>query len=77
MVTWWSGPYNALTADAFEVNRFDVTDIVPVGYAIFAMALGICAGALLRRSVPGARPSPWPASPRCGWRPRCGSGCAT
>jgi hypothetical protein len=52
VVTWWSGPYNALTADAFQVNRFDVTDIVPVGYAIFAMALGICAGALLRRTLP-------------------------
>jgi hypothetical protein len=52
IVTWWSGPYNALTADAFQVNRFDVTDIVPVGYAIFAMALGICAGVLLRRTLP-------------------------
>jgi hypothetical protein len=52
VVTWWSGPSNALTADAFQANRFDVTDIVPVGYAIFAMALGICVGALLRRTVP-------------------------
>jgi hypothetical protein len=52
VVTWWSGPGNALSADAFQINRFDVTDIVPVGYAIFAMALGICAGALLRRTLP-------------------------
>ncbi|MGD0684307.1 MAG: hypothetical protein ABSA03_04240 [Streptosporangiaceae bacterium] len=52
VVTWWSGPDNALTADAFQANRFDVTDIVPVGYAIFAMALGICAGLLLRRTLP-------------------------
>jgi hypothetical protein len=52
IVTWWSGPFNALTADAFQVNRFDITDIVPVGYAIFAMALGICAGTLLRRTLP-------------------------
>jgi hypothetical protein len=52
LVTWWSGPYSALTADAFDSNRFDITDIVPVGYAIFAMALGICAGLLLRRTVP-------------------------
>ena len=52
VVTWWSGPDNALTADAFQANRFDITDIVPVGYAIFAMALGICAGALLRRTLP-------------------------
>jgi ABC-type transport system involved in multi-copper enzyme maturation permease subunit len=52
IVTWWSGPFNALTADAFQVNRFDVTGIAPVGYAIFAMALGICAGTLLRRTLP-------------------------
>ena len=52
VVTWWSGPDNALTAAAFQANRFDVTDIVPVGYAIFAMALGICAGTLLRRTLP-------------------------
>jgi hypothetical protein len=52
VVTWWSGPDNALNADAFLTNHFDTTGIVPAGYALFAMALGICAGALLRRTVP-------------------------
>jgi hypothetical protein len=52
LATWWSGPDNALNADAFRLGRFDVTDIVPVSYAIFAMALGICAGLLLRRTLP-------------------------
>jgi hypothetical protein len=52
LATWWSGPDTALHADAFQVGRFDVTGIVPVGYAIFAMALGICAGALLRLTLP-------------------------
>ena len=52
IVTWWSGPYNAYTADGFDANRFDVTNIVPVSYALFAMALGICAGLLLRRTIP-------------------------
>ena len=52
LVTWWIGPDHALTADAFKVNRFDITDIAPVGYAIFAMALGIFAGMLLRRTLP-------------------------
>jgi hypothetical protein len=52
LVTWWSGPSNALQAGAFQINRFDVTGIVPVAYAIFAMALGICAGTLLRRTIP-------------------------
>ena len=31
LVTWWSGPDNALYANAFEANKFDVTDIVPAG----------------------------------------------
>ena len=52
LATWWSGPDSALNADAFRLGRFDVIDIVPVGYAIFAMALGICAGLLLRRTLP-------------------------
>lgn len=52
LVTWWSGPSHALEANAFLANQFDVIDIVPVGYAVFAMALGICAGTLLRRTIP-------------------------
>jgi hypothetical protein len=52
LVTWWMGPDHALTADAFKANRFDITGIAPAGYAIFAMALGICAGTLLRRTLP-------------------------
>jgi hypothetical protein len=52
LVTWWSGPNTALQANAFQANSFDVTGIVPVGYAVFALALGICAGALLRRTIP-------------------------
>jgi len=52
LVTWWSGPDNALQADAFKPGRFDIMGIVPVGYAVFAVALGIAAGALLRRTVP-------------------------
>ena len=52
LVTWWSGPNNALQANAFSPGRFDIMGIVPVGYAVFAMALGITAGALLRRTLP-------------------------
>jgi hypothetical protein len=51
LVTWWSGPDSALTAGAFGATRFDITYIVPVGYAVFAMALGICVGTLLRRTL--------------------------
>jgi hypothetical protein len=52
LVTWWSGPDNALQLDQFKPGRFDIMGIVPVGYALFALALGVCAGALLRRTMP-------------------------
>ena len=52
LITWWSGPNNALNANAFRPGQFDIQGIVPVGYAVFAMALGIAAGTLTRRTVP-------------------------
>jgi hypothetical protein len=52
LVTWWSGPDNAQQLDAFKPGRFDLMGTVPVAYALFAMALGIAAGALLRRVMP-------------------------
>jgi hypothetical protein len=52
LVTWWSGPNNALNANAFRPGQFDIQGIVPVGYAVFAMALGIAAGAVARRTLP-------------------------
>ena len=52
LVTWWSGPNNALQLDAFKPGRFDTQGIVPVGYALFAVALGVAAGAVLRRTLP-------------------------
>ena len=52
LTTWWSGPDNALFASAFEPGQFDTQGIVPIGYAVFAMALGIAAGAVARRTLP-------------------------
>ncbi len=52
LVTWWSGPDNALQLDQFKPGRFDIMGIVPVGYALFATALGLCACALARRTMP-------------------------
>jgi hypothetical protein len=52
LVTWWEGPDNALQLDAFDTGRFDIMGIVPVAYSLFALALGIAAGALLRRVLP-------------------------
>jgi ABC-2 family transporter protein len=52
LVTWWSGPDNALQADAFGPGRFDIMGVVPVAYTVFAMAVGIAAGLLTRRTIP-------------------------
>ena len=52
LVTWWYGPGNALDLEQFDPGHFDLQDLVPVGYAVFATALGICAGAVLRRTLP-------------------------
>ncbi len=52
LTTWWASPTNAEHASEFYPGRFDVLYLVPVAYAVFAMALGICAGTLIRRTVP-------------------------
>jgi hypothetical protein len=52
LTTWWSGPANAQSAGAFMPGQFDTQGIVPIGYAVFAMALGIAAGTVARRTIP-------------------------
>ena len=52
LVTWWSGPDNAEQLDAFNPGRFDIMGLVPVAYSLFAVALGIAAGAVTRRVLP-------------------------
>ena len=52
LTTWWSGPSNAQSAGAFDPGQFDTQGIVPIGYAVFAMALGIAAGTVARRTLP-------------------------
>jgi hypothetical protein len=52
LTTWWASPTNAEHGSEFYPGRFDVLYLVPVAYAVFAMALGICAGTLIRRTVP-------------------------
>ena len=52
LTTWWSGPINAQSADVFFSTQFDTQGIVPIGYAVFAMALGIAVGTVARRALP-------------------------
>ncbi len=51
LVSWWRIPENALF-DRLSPGVFDVQGIVPIAYSVFAMALGIAAGVLLRRVLP-------------------------
>ena len=52
LVTWWSNTHNAVVESRFVGLQFDIQGIVPVGYALFASALGLAAGVLWRRALP-------------------------
>jgi len=51
LVTWWFAPLNNLEMTWISPAVFDERGIVAIGYAAFAFALGVCAGALLRRTL--------------------------
>ncbi|WP_329250266.1 ABC transporter permease [Actinoallomurus sp. NBC_01490] len=57
-VTWWSVPVDkAAAGNAPSIPRlgpllFPSRGIVPIGYAAFAVALGVAVGMLVRRSLP-------------------------
>jgi hypothetical protein len=50
--TWWYAPLNALNQGQFQQGYFDIQGIVPIGYTLFAVALGICVGTLIGRTLP-------------------------
>jgi hypothetical protein len=58
-VSWWASPIDALAAqqtDRGMLSRispvvFGARGIVPIGYAAFALALGVAVGMLLKRTV--------------------------
>jgi len=60
MITWWASPIDR--AGGFPVNLsqlsrfspllFATRGITPIGYAAFAVALGVAAGVLVHRTVP-------------------------
>jgi hypothetical protein len=61
MQTWWAAPISQAVADGsgagvaqsrFSQLNFATHGITPIGYAAFAFALGVTAGALIRRTVP-------------------------
>jgi hypothetical protein len=52
LVTWWSNTPNAYYGNRFEGAEFDTQNIVPIAFAVFALALGLAIGCLLRRALP-------------------------
>jgi ABC-2 family transporter protein len=51
-LSWWSRPFVTASDDRFSPGIFDVRGIAPLGYALFALALGVAAGAFIRRTLP-------------------------
>jgi hypothetical protein len=49
-VTWWASPLDRAAMSRY--GAFDERDIVPIGYAAFAFALGVALGVLMRRTLP-------------------------
>ncbi|WP_250004635.1 ABC transporter permease [Actinoplanes sp. M2I2] len=50
LVTWWAAPLDDSAAAVY--GTFDARDLVPIGYALFALALGVVAGLVTRRTLP-------------------------
>jgi hypothetical protein len=50
-IAYWRWPLDQVQGRV-EVNGYDVQGMVPVAYALFAYALGLCFGAVTRRVVP-------------------------
>jgi hypothetical protein len=52
LVTWWSNALNSTVESRFSGLQFDIEGVAPIGYAVFAAALGLAAGVLWRRVLP-------------------------
>jgi hypothetical protein len=50
LVMWWRGPFDTLEG-RMAPSAFDIEGLVVPAYALFALALGILAGLVLRRTV--------------------------
>jgi hypothetical protein len=50
LATWWFSPLDHVTMGHYAT--FDERDLAPIGYAAFALALGVTAGVLIRRTLP-------------------------
>lgn len=51
-LTWWWSPVGRANPNRFSPALFGMFGIAPLGYAAFALALGITAGVVVRRTIP-------------------------
>jgi hypothetical protein len=51
LASWWFAPVDKVRVDRFSPGVFSERGIVVIGYAAFAFAAGVAAGALSRRTV--------------------------
>jgi hypothetical protein len=51
LLTWWYTPYVQLLGK-FNPAFFNIEGLVPMGRMIFALALAVCTGAALRKTIP-------------------------
>ncbi|TDO45766.1 hypothetical protein EV643_11290 [Kribbella sp. VKM Ac-2527] len=52
LLSWWIRPLNGANGSRFTVLIFDQQGIVPIGYTLFAVALGIFAGTVSGKVMP-------------------------
>jgi len=53
VIGWYRRPLDLLGGE-LDIRGFDLTGVVPVAHTLFAFALAVAAGAVLRRSLPAA-----------------------
>jgi hypothetical protein len=51
-MTWWWSPVGRANPNRFSPALFGTFGIAPLGYAAFALALGVAAGVVIRRTLP-------------------------
>jgi hypothetical protein len=51
-LSWWSRPLVTASDARFNYGVFDLRGVVPIAYAVFALAVGVAVGVLIRRTLP-------------------------
>ncbi len=51
-LTWWASPIDSAQGGRLQPGVYLARGIVPVGYALLAVAVGVLLGAVMRRTVP-------------------------